>query len=90
MRKVAIVSFGMSDMIFPMLKNFSVHEKGTEVHLFLLYSQDRKKEGIVNFDTVEVDNGFLPQAKLEEVIGSGVKKYVNSSFKVDVFIYQSF
>lgn len=89
MRQIAVVSFGMSDMIIPLLKHFSGHNHDFNVTLFFIYSQDNKKEGIVNFSSVPVNNGFVPAEKLGEVLGSEILEYVNHAFKIEVFIYQS-
>lgn len=90
MAKIAIVSFGMSDMIIPMAKHLASSLRGeAEVSLFLAYARNKKKEGIVSFDKVPVSDGFLPHGQLEAVIGQGVLKYVDGQFGISVFVYHN-
>jgi glycosyltransferase involved in cell wall biosynthesis len=89
MRKIAVVSFGMSDMVFPLLKHFSCHNRDVAVDLFLIYGQDKKKEGIVNFSALDVENGFVRQERLADVLGPEILSYTGDSFGISVFIYHN-
>lgn len=89
MPKVAIVSYGMSDMAIPLIKHLAERNEHLELSLFLVYAQNKKKEGIVNFHSVKVNNGFVPDNRLEEILGAEILDYVGGRFKIAIFVYHN-
>jgi len=76
-------------MIIPLLKHFSLHEgRSSSVTLFFMYAQDKKKEGIVNFESTAVDNGFVAPDMVARLLGPEIMEYVKGAFEIEVFIYQ--
>ena len=89
MKKIAVVSYGMSDMILPMMKHFSAAATDVEVTLILVYARNFRKEGVVDLGTGPLRTGFLPDADTARILGPQLEGYIAGSFSVRIFVNHS-
>ena len=84
--KIALVSFGHVDVVLDLAKTLS---KNINVDLFLVFSLNKKKESIINFENINVNKGFLPQSTVDSILGEDLLDYIGKRFKTNIFIYQN-
>lgn len=84
--KVAIVSFGHADSAISMAKSISEY---IDLDLYYVFSQDRKRNNIIDFTNIEVNNGFQSDDLLSILIQKELLSYVNGAFKIKFFIFKS-
>ncbi|MFC2110887.1 glycosyltransferase family 4 protein [Bacteroidota bacterium] len=84
--KVAIVSFGHADSAISMAK---YNSEFVDLDLYYVFSQDRKRNNIIDFTDIEVKNGLQSDALLSLLIPEEVVRYANEVFNINFFIYES-
>lgn len=83
---IAIVSFGHIDCIITLVKYLSQH---INVNLYIVLTQNRKKESILNFEETKVNDGLLDDDLTEKIIGDKIKDYLQNRFKINIFVYNN-
>ncbi len=85
--KIAIVSFGHIDTSITLSKYLS---KEIDLDLYIVFSQQQKKESILNFQNTEVNNGLLNENLATSILGEKITNYTEGRFRVHFFIYGTF
>ncbi len=86
--KIAVVSFGMSDSIIPLLKNIS--EKGyCEISLFLTYSQTSGLEGIIDIKKDKLNSGIFEKSVIKKMFDNKISDYIDGAYQINIYIFPS-
>jgi glycosyltransferase involved in cell wall biosynthesis len=85
--KIALISFGHVDVALPLYKHLrNLH---TNIDLIFCFALDRKSESILNFSDKKINQGFLSDQTVEELIPQGIKKYLGTLSSISFYIYNS-
>lgn len=85
--KVAIVSFGHLDTIITLARYLSRY---IEIDLYVLFAQSNKKDSILNFNNLIVNNGLLSSDFTSKILGKEIESYIGKKFNIYFFIYISY
>ncbi|MDP2923551.1 MAG: glycosyltransferase family 4 protein [Candidatus Omnitrophota bacterium] len=85
--KAAIISFGHVDSVITLAKYLS---KSIKVDLYILLSQTSRRESILDFRNIEVNNGLLHDYITDRILSDKIKEYIGNNFKIYFFIYETF
>ena len=88
MKKVVYVSYGHADVSISLIKNFKENIKNIEIDLILVFAQNKKKESIIDFEHLDVQNGFQEDEMTRQILGKELDSYFENS-KIQLFIYQN-
>jgi glycosyltransferase involved in cell wall biosynthesis len=81
--KIAIVSFGYADTIVHYAKTISsLHV----VDLIFVYALNKRVDSILNFENEKINTGFLDDKQVDGILGNTIKRFINGTYKVKVFI----
>lgn len=81
--KIAIVSFGYADTIVHFAKTIS---SIYEVDLIFIYALNKRTDSILNFEKEKITTGFLPDEKVDKILGEKIKSFIGNAYRVRIFI----
>lgn len=84
--KIALVSFGHADVSLALYKE--LRKNFIDVDLILVFSQQRKRESVIDFSKTPVTDGFLSELTSEKIIGEEIRNYLNG-LPIRLFIYNN-
>jgi len=85
---IGYICWGHIDTIIPLI-NYIVKLDNHKVSVYLLFNQKYKSESIINFQNIEVKNGFLNDEIVRKILGEKVYNIIGSSINVKIFILNS-
>jgi glycosyltransferase involved in cell wall biosynthesis len=88
MKKVIYVSYGHVDVSISLLKHFRENIKNIEIDLILVFTQNKKKESILDFEHLDVQNGFQDDEITCQILGKELDSYFENT-KINLFVYQN-
>ncbi|MGK7393554.1 MAG: glycosyltransferase family 4 protein [Candidatus Cyclobacteriaceae bacterium M3_2C_046] len=83
--RTAVVSFGHVDVSLPLVKH--LNQEGQLTDLILVFSQNKKRESLLNFSDVPVNHGFLSKSLKDQILGQPISRYIDQSYDIQIFIY---
>jgi len=83
--KIALVSFGHTDVVLPLVKN--LRENSVDIDLIFCFALNKKKESIIDFTKIETGTGFLSKEKINEIMPEGIKNYLKEISYINFFVF---
>ena len=87
MPSIGFVTFGHCDVSIQTVSE--LHKNGINADLFFCFSQNRKKESVIDFEHLEVPNGFLVKSRNHEVFDDLLLEKYPLLTQVSIFIFQN-
>lgn len=82
--KIAILSYGHLDQILPLFKRL---RKKVNVKLIMIFSQDAKLESLLNFNDLQVKDGFVNNEQKNNILSRiGMEGYITD---IEIFIFHN-
>lgn len=88
MKRVVLVSFGHVDVSLSLVRNFTDYAKNIEISLILVFSQNKKRESIIDFEHLDVPNGFQDENFTRQILGSSLNTYCKG-IDIQIFVYHN-
>ena len=85
--KLAYLAFGHVDVTLPLVSEFE--SNGVDYELIFCFSQNKKKESVIDFSDIDVLNGYLEKEKNVHLISKELFSYYPFLKQCNFFIFNS-